>query len=112
MNPREMPLEVWEALCRKCGKCCTEKIEIDDVIYMSKAHCRFLDKKTLQCKVYENRFEAEPDCSDVPTGIKNGIFPADCPYVQDVENYQAPVESWDNPAITRAIREILGEDAA
>ena len=29
MNPRDLPHDVWEALCRQCGKCCTEKVEIE-----------------------------------------------------------------------------------
>ncbi len=111
MNPKDLPNEVWESLCRRCGKCCTEKVEVDGVIYMSRAYCRFLDPSTKQCTVYENRFEAEPDCTDVPSGIQSGIFPADCPYVQDIEDYQAPKEEWDDPAITDAIRSILGGDA-
>lgn len=111
MNPSDMPHEVWEALCRQCGKCCTEKVEIDGKIYLTKKYCRFLDTKTKRCQVYENRFEAEPECSSVADGIPVGIFPADCPYVKDIEGYEAPVESWDNPAIDAAIREILGDDA-
>lgn len=111
MRPQDMPLEVWEALCRKCGKCCTEKVDINDRIYMSKKYCRFLDKKTMQCSVYEDRHVAEPGCMSVPDGVKAGIFPADCPYVQTVEGYIPAIEKWDNPAIDEAIREILGDDA-
>ena len=111
MNPKDLPPEVWEALCRKCGKCCTEKVEIDGQIYLSKKYCRFLDKSTMQCTVYENRFEAEPECSSVEQGIPVGIFPGDCPYVADIEGYRAPIEEWDDPAIDAAIREILGDDA-
>jgi uncharacterized cysteine cluster protein YcgN (CxxCxxCC family) len=112
MNPRELPLEVWEALCTKCGKCCAEKVEIDGKIYISKQYCRFFDPATKLCKVYENRFQAEPDCSDIESGIPLGLFPADCPYIKDIEGYQPAIETWDDPAITAAIREILGDDAA
>ena len=111
MKPTDMPLEVWEALCRKCGKCCSEKIDIDGRIYSSKKYCRFLDTSVMQCTVYEDRFVAEPGCLSVPEGVKVGVFPADCPYIQDVEGYVPTVEEWDNPAIDQAIREILGEDA-
>ncbi|MCB9833442.1 MAG: hypothetical protein H6807_13310 [Planctomycetes bacterium] len=111
MNPRDLPIEVWEALCRRCGKCCTEKVEVDGKIYITKKYCRFLDPETKLCRVYENRFEAEPGCVDVPAGIKMGVFPADCPYVADIRKYQAAIEVWDDPAIDEAIRELIGEDA-
>ncbi|MCA9323010.1 MAG: hypothetical protein KDB53_19875 [Planctomycetes bacterium] len=111
MKPQDLPHEVWEALCRRCGKCCTEKVEIEGRIYLSKKYCRFLDLKTKQCTVYEDRFVAEPDCSGVEAGIKVGIFPSDCPYVKDIEGYVAPVETWDDQSITDTIRELLGDDA-
>lgn len=111
MDPRDLPEEVWESLCRKCGKCCAEKVEIDGKIYLSRKYCRFLDPKTKLCRVYDDRFEAEPECSDVPSGIPLGLFPADCPYIQDIEGYEPPIDTWDDPAIDAAIREILGEDA-
>lgn len=111
MKPQDMPLEVWEALCTHCGKCCTEKIDLDGTIYISKKYCRFFDTKEMRCSVYERRFEAEPGCSDVPKGVKMGIFPADCPYIEGVKNYKPALEEWDDPAVTEAIRELLGDDA-
>lgn len=112
MNPRDLPVEVWEALCTRCGKCCTEKAEIDGVIYISKKYCRFLDPESKSCTVYENRFVAEPGCMPFEKGLKMGIFPSDCPYVEDIEGYVAPVEEWSDPEITATIRELLGDDAA
>ncbi|MEE9392069.1 MAG: YcgN family cysteine cluster protein [Planctomycetota bacterium] len=111
MNPKKLAIEVWEALCTKCGKCCTEKVEIDGTIYISKKYCRFLDQTTMECEVYENRFEAEPGCATVDKGLKMGIFPADCPYVEGIEGYVPAREEWDDPLITEAIRDILGEDS-
>jgi uncharacterized cysteine cluster protein YcgN (CxxCxxCC family) len=107
MKPEDLPDAAWEALCRRCGKCCTEKVDIDGAIYLTRFVCRFLDKVTKQCLVYEDRFEAEPSCSDVKSGIPLGLFPMDCPYVQSIENYKAPIESWDDPAIDEAIEEIF-----
>lgn len=109
MNPDDLPQKAWEALCRKCGKCCTEKVDIDGRIYLTRHFCRFLDQKTNLCSVYENRFEAEPECSDVKSGIPLGLFPGDCPYVQSIKDYTAPVESWDDPAIDQAIAEIFAD---
>ena len=111
MKPSDMPIEVWEAMCTKCGKCCTEKVEIDDKIYISKKYCRFLDQVSMECKVYEDRFQAEPGCMTVDRGIKVGIFPSDYPYIEKIEGYEPAIEEWDDPAITEAIREVLGHDA-
>ena len=107
MNPNNLPEAAWEALCRRCGRCCTEKVDIDGAIYLTRHYCRFLNKATLLCDVYEHRFEAEPSCSDVKSGLPLGLFPADCPYVQSIENYNAPIEEWDDPAIDKAIDEIF-----
>ena len=111
MKPEDLPLEVWEELCTRCGKCCTEKVEVDGTIYISKKYCRFLDPETKLCTVYENRFEAEPGCMEVPEGVKAGIFPADCPYIEGIKGYKPAVEEWDDPAVDEAIRELIGEDA-
>ena len=111
MNPSDLPLDVWEAMCTQCGKCCTEKVELDGQVYISKKYCRFLDTETKKCRVYEERFEAEPGCMTVDEGIKVGVFPSDCPYIEDIEGYKPAIDEWDDPAITDAIREILGDDA-
>lgn len=111
MNPKDLPPEVWEALCTQCGKCCAEKAEIDGRVYITKKFCRFFDKGTKLCKVYERRFEAEPTCTDVASGIPLGVFPSDCPYIKDIEGYRPAIEVWDDPAIDAAIRELLGPDA-
>ncbi len=53
----------WEALCRRCGLCCFEKIENDNgVIFFTRTPCRYLDVVTRQCKVYERRFDINPEC--------------------------------------------------
>ena len=57
----ELPL--WESKCRQCGFCCFEKYENDNgTIFYSQTPCRYLDVVTRQCKVYERRFEINPDC--------------------------------------------------
>lgn len=111
MNPKDLPLSVWEALCRQCGKCCTEKVVHEGKIYMTAKYCRFLNTETKRCEVYSNRFAAEPDCTDVPTGVKHGIFPPDCPYVKDIEGYEGAIENWDSSEVTELVIELLGEDA-
>jgi uncharacterized protein len=109
MDPRSIPPEIWEALCRQCGKCCTEKVTVDGVVYLTKKACRFLDPASRRCTAYADRFRVEPDCVSVVEGLPIYAFPADCPYVQGVPGYRAPVEVWTDPAIDRAIEELFGE---
>ena len=111
MDPHKLPPEVWEALCRRCGKCCAEKVDLDGTIYITKKMCRFLDTKTRQCTVYADRYRAEPDCLPTMEGLPMMVFPADCPYTKGITAYEPPVEEWDDPAVDEAIRELLGDDA-
>jgi hypothetical protein len=111
MDPLKLPPEVWEALCRRCGKCCAEKVDIDGTIYITKKMCRFLDKTTRRCTVYVDRYRAEPECLSTLEGLPMLVFPPDCPYTKTIEGYEPPVEHWDDPAVDAAIREILGDDA-
>ncbi len=111
MDPKRLPPEVWEALCRQCGKCCAEKVDMDGVIYITKKMCRFLDTDTRRCTMYPDRFRAEPDCMSAMEGLPTMVFPADCPYTKGIANYQPPIEQWDDAEVDEAIREILGEGA-
>lgn len=54
---------LWEKLCHQCGRCCFEKYEDDDgTIFFTATPCRYLDVVSRRCKVYERRFEINPDC--------------------------------------------------
>ena len=96
--------------CQKCGRCCREKVDIESVIFYTDRVCRFWDTKTRLCTVYERRQEVCPDCADMDRAIKNGILPQDCPFVADLEDYDAPVEFWEDPEVS-AIIETLPEDS-
>lgn len=111
MDASNIPPEVWEALCRRCGKCCAEKVIVEDRLYVTRKFCRFLDLKSRGCTVYPNRFRAEPECVSTFEGLKTLIFPADCPYTKGIPDYLPPIETWDDPEVDAAIREVLGEDA-
>jgi uncharacterized cysteine cluster protein YcgN (CxxCxxCC family) len=112
MDPASIPPEVWEALCRRCGKCCAEKVEFEGRVYVTRKMCRFLDPGTRRCQVYPHRFRAEPDCASTAQGLPMRIFPGDCPYTAGIQGYEAPVESWDDPRVDAFIHEVLGDDAA
>ncbi len=69
----ERPLDTlsqseWEALCDGCGKCCLNKLEVEDEdsgevrIYPTNVTCRLLDRQTGQCGDYRNRRKYVPDC--------------------------------------------------
>ncbi|NQT21426.1 MAG: YcgN family cysteine cluster protein [Planctomycetes bacterium] len=89
-----------EKKCRKCGRCCCAKLIIEDeatgqdeVVY-TPFPCTYLDEKTRLCTVYDTRHQVNPDCLKLNEGIEIGVFPADCPYVADLEDYRPPRENW------------------
>ena len=53
----------WEELCDRCGLCCFVKIEDDrGNIFFTQTPCRYLDIVSRLCKIYDRRFEINPDC--------------------------------------------------
>jgi uncharacterized protein len=81
----------WESRCRRCGRCCYEKIEYEGELYYTDIPCEKLDLNTRLCTVYENRETERPGCVALtPEIVRKGILPADCPYVADLEDYPAP----------------------
>lgn len=77
----------WESICRRCGKCCYEKIDLGagEIVYTSEP-CVHLDTKTNLCKVYDNRRVEEPDCIELTENIVRSLnwLPPDCAYVEYV----------------------------
>lgn len=61
-------------------------------IYLLRRWCQYLDQRTRLCLIYEQRRELNPECLDVETGRRLGVFPKDCPYVRDLPDYIAPIE--------------------
>lgn len=85
-------IEEWEAKCRGCARCCYEKIEFEGHIYYTDTPCEKLDLESRRCTVYADREKLRPGCVKLtPEIVGCGFLPADCPYVADCENYQAPV---------------------
>lgn len=81
----------WDAICRKCARCCYEKIDFEGRIYYTEIPCEFLDLETNLCRVYTERDRKRHGCVRLTREtIKKGFLPADCPYVADIENYPAP----------------------
>lgn len=85
-------LASWEKTCRKCGRCCYEKIEINGTVYYTDVPCEKLDLDSRLCTVYAQRTERQPGCVRLtPDIVARGFLPADCPYVAGVRHYPAPV---------------------
>jgi hypothetical protein len=63
--PKDMSSEQWESLCDGCGRCCLQKLIDDDVplMYHTSVACRYLDIKSCQCTVYQNRQDKVSDCT-------------------------------------------------
>jgi len=86
----------WEARCRRCGRCCYEKIEFEGRVYYTNKPCDKLDLATTHCSVYDVRLKAKPECMPLnEETLHRGILPADCPYVADISGYNAP-QLWDD----------------
>jgi hypothetical protein len=81
----------WENRCRRCGRCCYEKIEYEGEIFYTDIPCEKLDPETRLCTVYAEREKVRPGCVVLtPEIIRRGILPPDCPYVADLEDYPTP----------------------
>ena len=80
MNKQE-----WESICRQCGKCCYEKVDLGagEIIYTSEP-CVHLDTSTKLCKVYNNRRVEEPDCIELTESLVRSLnwLPPDCAYLE------------------------------
>lgn len=75
--------EKWDSICKKCGSCCFEKIEDErgNIFYMQSA-CKFLDIITRRCKIFEKRFEINPNCIKLTPELVKSLrwLPPDCGY--------------------------------
>ena len=86
---------VWEAKCRRCGRCCYEKIEFDGTVYYTDIPCDRLDLETRLCTVYDERDRLRGGCRRLTADlIRQGILPADCPYVAGIADYHPP-QLWE-----------------
>ncbi len=81
----------WEAICQRCARCCYEKIDYNGRIIYTDMPCQYLDVATKQCRIYRQRDSLHPECARLtPELVAAGVLPADCPYVEGVDGYNAP----------------------
>jgi len=84
-----MDREQWEAICRRCGKCCYEKVDLGGgVIRYTEEACEHLDTETHLCKVYHDRHEVEPDCISLTEVLVRTLrwLPEECAYLEYVNH--------------------------
>lgn len=78
----------WEALCDGCGKCCLNKLEVEDEasgevrIYPTNVTCRLLDRETGRCGNYRQRKTYVPDCLQLTAALLDDLpwLPLTCAY--------------------------------
>jgi uncharacterized cysteine cluster protein YcgN (CxxCxxCC family) len=74
----------WEAICRRCGRCCFQKVIRDGVTAANyRAPCRFLDRSSRLCTVYDSRFTRCSECRKMTVfhAIFASYLPEGCGYV-------------------------------
>jgi len=110
-QPSSDPPAVREDLCRRCGKCCYEKLRIGDEVVVTSVPCPYLDTRTNLCTVYAYRHRVNARCLSVEEGIRAHAFPADCPYVRDLPGYRPPLPVEAVPGAAELVREAFGAAA-
>jgi len=90
---RMTPAE-WDAICKRCGICCLEKLAVAfddesekspddmDTIYLKRC-CNYFNTKTKRCEIYPKRLDA-PNCNKVDMNVilEGKLLPASCGYVE------------------------------
>lgn len=72
----------WEVICRRCGRCCYEKLDYRGKIFYTRTPCPHLNLPDNTCRIYSQRDQLHPDCARLtPELVEAAILPADCPYV-------------------------------
>jgi uncharacterized cysteine cluster protein YcgN (CxxCxxCC family) len=84
----------WEDTCCRCGLCCFEKLEDDEtgVIFYTATPCRYLDVVSRQCRIYERRFEINPDCIKLTEELVRTL-----PWLHDDCAYRRALAGRDEP---------------
>ena len=98
---QEMTPQEWESLCDGCAKCCLHKLQDDetDEVYYTAVHCRYMERNTCRCTVYEERNTKVPECVWLTPDQASEFFwlPPTCGYRLLAEGKDLP--DW-HPLIT------------
>lgn len=89
--------EVWEKICRRCGKCCLIKLEDEESgeVYYTNVVCRYFDEEKMCCTVYDKRCELVPTCLKLtPENVdKLQWMPKTCAYRELFEKEVSPIKT-------------------
>lgn len=99
--------ERHEALCRRCGVCCHEKVRFGEQVVITDIPCPFLDPENNLCRVYPERYARQPRCASAEDSVGGGTLPDDCPYVGGLDNYPAPHLLIEHPEYERAVNALF-----
>ena len=81
---QDMTKAEWESLCSRCGICCFQRVynRKTGAPHYTSIRCRHLNAATLQCNLYENRFDVDYSCEKItPENIRElNWLPETCGY--------------------------------
>ena len=98
-----------EALCRRCGVCCHEKVRFGEQVVITDIPCPYLDLKTNLCAVYPDRLVKQPRCSSAEDSVKANSLPRGCPYIKGRRGYLIPHLLADHPEYEQAVNTLFPE---
>ena len=97
-----------ENWCLRCGRCCHEKIRLDDErVLITDVPCEHLDVMTKLCRIYANRSHLVGRCQSAAASAKVGALPGDCPYAVAVKGDPAPLLLADHPEYAELVELVL-----
>lgn len=73
----------WDSLCKRCGRCCYEKLEDGrGRIIHTGTPCEYLDVDSCRCMIFEQRFTINPSCIKLTPELVETLhwLPSDCGY--------------------------------
>lgn len=74
----------WESICRRCGRCCYQKIIYRNILYYTDIPCVYLDQNRMECKIYSQRQEINSECALLtPALVQSGVLPPECAYLKN-----------------------------
>lgn len=85
---RTLDETAWEAICRRCGRCCHERtLGPDGALLAVGPACPYLEPGSNLCAAYDRRFRLDVDCRRVTprTLLRPRMLPEGCAYLALVE---------------------------
>ena len=80
-----------DEMCARCkvrGSCCYLETMAKGIRISTDEPCEFLDEETGLCKVYENRYDVNPECLTIEEMLEGHTVPLECGYIKDKDGYE------------------------